>query len=42
LVILKHASLFFDSYTEQVSSPVSCSISQCYSAKENSSLIRRD
>ncbi|KAM4836276.1 alsin isoform 1-T2 [Thomomys bottae] len=27
LVILKHASLFLDSYTEQVSSPVSCSIS---------------
>lgn len=24
LVILKHASLFLDSYTEQVSSPVSC------------------
>lgn len=27
LVILKHASLFLDSYTEQVSSPVSCSTS---------------
>ena len=27
LVILKHASLFLDSYTEQVSSPVSCSVS---------------
>ncbi|KAF3824224.1 hypothetical protein GH733_008509, partial [Mirounga leonina] len=30
LVILKHASLFLDSYTEQVSSPVSCSISAGY------------